>query len=151
MPKFWIIKCDILSYFQTMWRRWWKIDTSANDNRAPEEKKCKCAGARHKQPQLHRKSCIIRCSYSQVSYVKWKVLFYYCQLLLHWVHTTYHPAVFQIESTVKASILDLKNSFSGHKVLLFSLCQIGICLPFENGSAIGKRIIGVRYSKREHQ
>ena len=33
----------------------------------------------------------------------------------------------------------LKNSFCGHKVLLFSLCQIGVCLPFENGSAIGKK------------
>ena len=57
----------------------------------------------------------------------------------------------QIESTVKASMLDLKNSFSAcHKVLLFSLSQIGVCLPFENGSAIGKRIIKVRYTKREH-
>ena len=57
-------------------------------------------------------------------------------------------SVSQIESTVKASMLTLKNSFSG---LLFSLCQIGVCLPFDNGSAIEKRIIGVRYSKREHK
>ena len=56
-------------------------------------------------------------------------------------------AVSQIESIVKASMLDLKNSFSDHKVLLFSR-QIGVCLPFENGSAIEKWI-GVRYSKRE--
>ena len=41
----------------------------------------------------------------------------------------------QIESnhtTVKASILDLKNLFFGQKVLLFSR-QIRVCLPFENG------------------
>ena len=63
----------------------------------------------------------------------------------------YYVPVSQIESTVKASMLDLKNSFSGHKMLLFLLCQIGVCLPFENGSAIEKRIIGVRYSKREHK
>ena len=54
--------------------------------------------------------------------------------------------VSQKESTVKACMLDLKNSFSGHKVLLF-LRQIGV---LENGSAIEKRI-GVRYSKREHK
>ena len=47
-------------------------------------------------------------------------------------------------------MLDLKTSFSVHKVLLFALSQIGVCLPFENGSAIEKRIIEVRYSKREH-
>ena len=51
--------------------------------------------------------------------------------------------VSQIESTVKASMLDLKILFSG------SLCQIEVCLPFENGSATGIRI-GVRYSKGEH-
>ena len=45
-------------------------------------------------------------------------------------------SVSQIENTVKASMLDLKNSF-------FSLCQIGV-----NGSVIEKR---VRYSKREHK
>ena len=45
-------------------------------------------------------------------------------------------SVSQIESTVKASMLDLKNSFA---------------LPnFEIASAIGQRI-GVRYSKREHK
>ena len=57
----------------------------------------------------------------------------------------------QIESThttVKASILDLKNLFFGQKVLLFSR-QIRVCLPFENGWAFEKRI-GVRFSKREH-
>ena len=53
--------------------------------------------------------------------------------------------VSQIESTVKASILDLKNSFSSHKVLLSSICQIGVCLPFD-----WKWLNGVRYSKREH-
>ena len=55
------------------------------------------------------------------------------------------------KSTVKASMLDLKNTFSSQKVLLFSLCQIGVCLDFENGSEIEKRIIGVRYSKREQK
>ena len=40
-----------------------------------------------------------------------------------------------------------KNSFSDRKVLLFWR-QIGVCLPFENGSVIEKRI-EVRYSKRE--
>ena len=34
-------------------------------------------------------------------------------------------------------MMDLKNLFSDS---LFSLCQIGVCLPFENGSAIEKRI-----------
>ena len=56
-------------------------------------------------------------------------------------------SVSQIESNVKASMLDLKNLFSGHKVLLFWR-QIGVCLLFENGSVIEKRI-EVRYSKRE--
>ena len=46
-------------------------------------------------------------------------------------------SVSQMESTVKASILDLKYLFFSQKVLLFSR-QIGICLLF-----------GVRYSKRE--
>ena len=43
------------------------------------------------------------------------------------------------KSTVKASMLDLKNTFSSQKVLLFSLCQIGVCLDFVNDSAIGKK------------
>ena len=48
-------------------------------------------------------------------------------------------SVSKIEGAVKASMLDLKNSFSGQKVLLFSLCQIGVCLPFENDLAIEKK------------
>ena len=51
----------------------------------------------------------------------------------------FSSAVSQIESTVKASMLDLKNSFSGHKVLLFFA-------PFENGSATGKRMGCWEYS-----
>ena len=56
-------------------------------------------------------------------------------------------SVSKIESAIKASMLDLKNSFSAHKVLLFWR-QIWVCLPFENGSAIEKRI-EVRYSITE--
>ena len=38
--------------------------------------------------------------------------------------------------------------FFGHKMHVFPR-QIGVCLPFHNGSEIEKRMIGVRYSKRE--
>ena len=53
----------------------------------------------------------------------------------------------QIESTVKASMLDLKNSFFGHKLLPFSR-HIGVFLPFENGSAIEKKNRSALLQKR---
>jgi len=58
---------------------------------------------------------------------------------MHLLKHLYPKPVSQIESTVKESRLDLKNSFSSHKVLPF-LRQIGVCLHFENGTAIEKRI-----------
>ena len=74
-----------------------------------------------------------------------------CFFNLKWSTKIAFPStwsVSQIESTVKAYILDLKYSSSGHEVLLF-LLQIGVCLLCEN-STNPKHNIDISKVDEEH-